>query len=249
MKLRENIHNVFAVFARDMKRLLRNPIALVIVLGVCIMPSLYAWYTIEAQWDPYQNTEAIKVGVVNLDEGADSAEAGHLAIGEEVVAQLKDDHQLGWQFVDEQEGIQRVESGEYYACIVIPKNFSADFASIATGTFTKPELEYYVNEKLSGAAPKITDAGATALESKVNHSFISTVTDVVMGTMQKVAPRCSRRPPGPKPAFPAIWKRRATPLPPPMKPSKGSSLPSTRGRKRCGPPRRRFPRWRANCRR
>ncbi|TJW10728.1 YhgE/Pip domain-containing protein [Parvibacter caecicola] len=186
MKLRENIHNVFAVFARDMKRLLRNPIALVIVLGVCIMPSLYAWYTIEAQWDPYQNTEAIKVGVVNLDEGADSAEAGHLAIGEEVVAQLKDDHQLGWQFVDEQEGIQRVESGEYYACIVIPKNFSADFASIATGTFTKPELEYYVNEKLSGAAPKITDAGATALESKVNHSFISTVTDVVMGTMQKV---------------------------------------------------------------
>lgn len=184
MKLRENIHNIFAVFVRDMKRLLRNPIALVIVLGVCVMPSLYAWYTIEAQWNPYDNTQAIKVGVVNLDEGADSPQVGHLAIGDEVVAKLKDNHQLGWQFVSQDEGLSRVESGEYYACIVIPKTFSADFASIATGTFTKPQLDYYVNEKLSGAAPKITDAGATALESEIDHSFISTVTDTVMEVMQ-----------------------------------------------------------------
>lgn len=186
MKLRANIHNIFAIFARDMKRLLHNPIALVIVLGVCIMPSLYAWYTIAAEWDPYNNTEAIKVGVANLDEGVDSPEAGHLDIGAQVVEKLKENHQLGWQFVTEQEARQRVESGEYFACIIIPKDFSADFASITSGSFTKPQLDYYVNEKLSGAAPKITDAGATALESQINHSFISTVTDVVMKTVQKL---------------------------------------------------------------
>ncbi len=186
MKLRQNIHNIFAVFVRDMKRLLKNPIALVIVAGVCIMPSLYAWYTIEAEWDPYNNTEAIKVGVANLDEGADSPEVGHIDIGAEVVQKLHDNHQLGWEFVTEDEARQRVESGEYFACIIIPKDFSADFASITSGTFTKPQLEYYVNEKLSGAAPKITDAGATALESQINHSFISTVTDTVMGIVQKM---------------------------------------------------------------
>ena len=133
MKLRANIHNIFAIFARDMKRLLHNPIALVIVLGVCIMPSLYAWYTIAAEWDPYNNTEAIKVGVANLDEGVDSPEAGHLDIGAQVVEKLKENHQLGWQFVTEQEARQRVESGEYFACIIIPKDFSADFASITSG--------------------------------------------------------------------------------------------------------------------
>lgn len=186
MKIRTNIHNICAVFARDAKRLLRNPIALVIVLGVCVMPSLYAWYTIAAEWDPYNNTEAIKVGVANLDEGVDSPEAGHLDIGAQVVDELKDNRQLGWQFVTEQEALQRVESGEYFACIIIPKDFSADFASIAGGSFTKPQLDYYVNEKLSGAAPKITDAGATALESQINHSFISTVTDTVMETVQKL---------------------------------------------------------------
>ena len=72
-----------------MKRLLHNPIALVIVLGVCIMPSLYAWYTIAAEWDPYNNTEAIKVGVANLDEGVDSPEAGHLESTSRVLSSPK----------------------------------------------------------------------------------------------------------------------------------------------------------------
>ena len=47
----------FAIFKRDIKRLLVNPVALVVTLGVCVIPSLYAWYNIVANWDPYRSEE------------------------------------------------------------------------------------------------------------------------------------------------------------------------------------------------
>ena len=57
----------FAIFKRDIKRLLVNPVALVVTLGVCVIPSLYAWYNIVANWDPYGNTQGIKIAIANND--------------------------------------------------------------------------------------------------------------------------------------------------------------------------------------
>lgn len=185
MKLRENIAVIWQVFARDAKRILRSPVALIVILGVCVMPSLYAWYCVAANWDPYQNTASIKVAVANLDEGADSAVAGHLEVGDQVVAKLHDNHQLGWQFTDEAQAKRGVESGEYYAAIIIPPQFSADFTSVFNGDFTRPTIDYYVNEKLSAVAPKVTDSGATAIEEEINRTFVTTVSETVVEMAQK----------------------------------------------------------------
>ncbi|MEC4271989.1 YhgE/Pip domain-containing protein [Adlercreutzia sp. R25] len=175
---------IFAIFTRDVKRVLRNPVALVITLGMIAMPSAYAWYVIVANWDPYSNTEHMMVAVANNDEGADSPEAGHLDVGAEVVDQLHDNHDMGWEFTDEQSAVQGVYEGKYWAALVIPKDFSADFASVFTGDFTQPTLDYYVNEKPSSIAPKVTDAAANAVEKAVNESFVKTVTEKVVDTTQ-----------------------------------------------------------------
>ena len=58
----------FAIFKRDIKRLLVNPVALVVTLGVCVIPSLYAWYNIVANWNPYGNTQGIKIAIANNDQ-------------------------------------------------------------------------------------------------------------------------------------------------------------------------------------
>ncbi|MEY8561481.1 YhgE/Pip domain-containing protein [Eggerthellaceae bacterium 3-80] len=190
MKLKTYIHVILQIFVRDLSRLIRNPVALIVVLGVCLMPSLYAWYTILANWDPYQNTSSIKVAIVNNDEGADltvpdNTSTEHLNVGQQVVEKLHDNHDLGWEFVDEDEAMTRVHSGEYYAAIIIPEDFSKDFASVASGTFVQPTLDYYVNEKLSSIAPKVTDAGATALQTQINDTFVETVTETVVEVTQK----------------------------------------------------------------
>ncbi len=211
MKLKAYIHVILQIFARDVRRLVRNPIALIVILGVCLMPSLYAWYTILANWNPYQNTSSVKVAVVNNDEGAEldvpaaTGSAGesageaadeaagesaagktsqHLNVGDQVVDKLRENHTLGWEFVDEATAMERVHSGEYYAAIIIPKDFSQDFASITTGTFEQPTLEYYVNDKLSSIAPKVTDAGATAVQNQVNENFVETVSETVVSITQ-----------------------------------------------------------------
>ena len=88
------MHQVFAIFLRDVKRILKNPVALVLTLGVAIIPSLYAWCNILANWDPYANTGNIQVAVANEDKGTTSTLVGHLDAGQQTVNQLKKNHQL-----------------------------------------------------------------------------------------------------------------------------------------------------------
>ena len=172
----------FAIFKRDIKRLLVNPVALVVTLGVCVIPSLYAWYNIVANWDPYGNTQGIKIAIANNDRGTQNDLVGELNAGDKVVDQLKENHQLGWTFVDSTaDAKEGVESGEYYAAIVIPKNFSDNLVSMLDGNYHQPKLTYYVNEKKSAIAPKVTDTGASTIEEQINSEFVSTVGKTVAG--------------------------------------------------------------------
>ncbi|HYP72573.1 MAG TPA: YhgE/Pip domain-containing protein, partial [Microbacterium sp.] len=165
------------VFQRDVMRIARARRTWVIVVGVLLTPALYAWFNIAAFWDPYANTANIRVAVVNLDEGSDSDLTGPVDVGAQVVDQLEDNDQLGWQFMSEDDAQRAVRTGDVYAAIVIPADFSADLLSITTGTFTQPALQYYVNEKSSAIAPKITDVGASSLDTKISDAFIEQVAE------------------------------------------------------------------------
>ena len=176
----------FAIFKRDLKRLLVNPVAIVVTLGVCVIPSMYAWYNIVANWDPYGNTQNIKVAVVSNDRGVKNDLVGKLNAGDQVIKELKKNDQLGWTFVDSaDEAREGVESGEYYAAIVMPKSFSSDMTSMLDGTFKKPKITYYVNEKKSSVAAKVTDTGANTVEEQINETFVSTVSSTVVDIAQK----------------------------------------------------------------
>ena len=77
-------------------RILRNPVAVVVTLGVAIIPSLYAWFNILANWDPYSSTGNLQVAVANEDKGTTSDLVGRLDAGKQVVSQLKKNDRLGW---------------------------------------------------------------------------------------------------------------------------------------------------------
>lgn len=172
------------IFRRDVVRIARARRTWIIVLGVLITPALYAWFNISAFWDPYANTGNIRVAVVDLDEGASSDLTGPVDIGAQVVDQLRADHQLGWQFMDEADAMRGVRNGDVYAAIVIPADFSTDLLSITTDSFTQPALKYYVNEKTSAIAPKITDVGASGIDSKISSAFIEKVADAATEAMK-----------------------------------------------------------------
>lgn len=159
------------ILKRDVKRIIRVPKVWIIILGILIIPALYAWFNIRAFWDPYGNTGNIRVAVANVDEGASSELTGSIDVGSQVIDQLKENDQLGWQFMDTDAAQHAVKTGDVYAAIIIPKDFSENLLSVTTGNFTQPKLQYYVNEKASAIAPKMTDQGANQLDQQITNTF------------------------------------------------------------------------------
>jgi len=173
------MRNVWRVFTRDLKRLGRVPLAWVIIGGALITPSLYAWFNISAFWDPFDNTKNLSIAVVNLDQGGSTSLTGEVNVGDQLVAQLKDNDDLGWHFLSMDEAMRAVESGSSYAAFVVPETFTADLLSLTSGDFTQPKLQYYVNEKLNGVAPEITDTGATTIQTQMTDAFTEQVASAV----------------------------------------------------------------------
>lgn len=177
--------NVLRVFWRDVKRIAKVPPAWLVVLFLVVLPSIYTWFNVIGFWNPYENTGNMRVCVVNEDKSIEDDTLGHLDLGTEIVGELKGNDQLGWYFTDRDEAMREVESGKAYAAIVIPEDFSANVATILSGDFQRPQLEYFVNEKLGPVSPKITDTGASTLDTTVNDAFVSTVSATVASTIDE----------------------------------------------------------------
>ena len=176
----------FQIFKRDLGRLFRNRAAVLILVGISVLPSLYAWFNIAANMDPYGSTKGIQVAIANEDKGADSEQMS-LDAGQNIVDNLKKNDQLGWKFVDAKEAKNGVKSGKYYAAIVIPDNFSESLLSILSGDIKQPELDYYINEKKNAIAPKITDTGAGTIQQEINDTFSSVAAESISKLLSEKA--------------------------------------------------------------
>lgn len=181
--------NILRVFISDMKRISTNVVAIVVIIGLTVIPSLYAWFNILSNWDPYgqEATSKLKVAVVSDDNGA-SIDGVEVNIGEKVVEALKTNDTIGWVFEDNSDDvIESVRSGEYYAALIMPEDFSSDMISFLSDTITHPQILYYCNQKKNAIAPKITDKAKTAVKEQVNETFISTIASSLVTAGDTVA--------------------------------------------------------------
>ena len=174
--------NIIKVFLNDCKHIGRNVVALVVVMGLAVLPSLYAWFNILSNWDPYgpESTSNIKVAVAYDDTGINIS-GMDINISTNIVEALKTNDTIGWVFTDStDEAIEGVWSGDYYAALIMPADFSKDMVSFLADNMTHPEIIYYTDQKKNAIAPKITDKAKTAVQQQVNATFISTLTEAIM---------------------------------------------------------------------
>ncbi|PFZ13744.1 phage infection protein [Bacillus pseudomycoides] len=164
---------IWRIYTTDLRNVAKHWAAIVIVLGLMILPSLYAWFNIKASWDPYGNTKDVPIAVSNQDAGS-NLRGKDINIGNEIIDSLKKNKNMGWKFVDEKQAIYGVEHGDYYASITIPKDFSEKIATVISDNPQKPELDYFVNEKVNAIAPKITAKGASGITEEVSKNFVKT---------------------------------------------------------------------------
>ena len=182
------MRTAFKIFKRDLKRILVNPVAIVIAIGVAIIPSLYAWFNILANWDPYENTSTVPIAVVIEDEGAEVGDMGQINAGDMIRDQLEENTQLGWTFVDEeQDALDGVNAGTYYAAFVVPSDFTSSLADVLSGDTEQAHIAYYVNEKVNAISPKVTDTGSTTLETEIANRFVGVVGETITEKLQDLS--------------------------------------------------------------
>lgn len=172
--------NVMKIFTRDVKNLIKSPLAFIIAIGVCILPALYAWFNIYSNWDPYANTANIKIAAASDDLGYTDADGNYKNNGDSVLENLKENTSIDWVILENsQDAIDGVYSGEYYAAVVINSDFSYCMYNFFDNGFKNPTFTYYENEKKNAIATKITDTAVGSLKTNINANFINVVASTI----------------------------------------------------------------------
>ena len=172
--------NILTIFKSDVKGLVKNLLALIIIIGLCFLPSLYAWFNIYSNWDPYANTGNIKIAAFSEDKGYTLSDGTKENMGSEVLKELKGNKSIGWTMVDTaEEAIEGVKSGDYYAAVVIEKDFTYKMYNMFAEGFENPGITYYENQKKNAVATKITDTAVSTLQQSIDSKFIEVVIHTV----------------------------------------------------------------------
>ncbi|NUU77955.1 YhgE/Pip domain-containing protein [Paenibacillus xylanilyticus] len=178
------MRNIWRIYKTDWLHILKVPTGIFLIVAIILLPGVYDWVNVKSVWDPYSNTQGIKIAVTTEDQGATVA-GTTVNIGEELVSSLKQNDKLGWTFVNQIEANRGVQTGEYYASLLIPGDFSSKITGIVDGKLDRPEVIYTVNEKVNAIAPKITGSGVSAITTQINESFTEAVSEAVLTKLKE----------------------------------------------------------------
>ncbi|QZN75344.1 YhgE/Pip domain-containing protein [Paenibacillus sp. DR312] len=173
------MRHIWHVYKTDWLHILKVPTGIFLIVAIILLPGVYDWVNVKSVWDPYSNTQGIKIAVTSEDAGA-TVEGTNINIGNELVSSLNNNEKLGWTFVDRAEASRGVQTGEYYASLLIPGDFSSKITGIVDGKLERPEVIYTVNEKVNAIAPKITGSGVSAITTQINENFTEAVSEAVL---------------------------------------------------------------------
>lgn len=173
---------VHEILHKDCQEVLKNRLITIIVVALMIFPSLYAWFNIEAFWDPYGNTKNLSVAIVNQDKDYEFKNQ-KLNFGNDIVKNLKENRSLDWNFVNSKTAVEGLNTGRYYAILTIPKDFTKSLMSVTQVDVRKARIIYTTNEKTNAIAEKITDQGANKLQAKISNHLIQVISKTSLGAM------------------------------------------------------------------
>ncbi len=182
------MRGILHLIRRDLRHSVMNVMAIIVMFGLVVIPSLFTWFNVLASWDPFGNTKSLTVAVASTDEGYQSDLVPiKVNVGEQVLSALRANDQLNWVITSKDDAIDGTKAGRYYAAIVLPPSFSADMLTFYADGAQRTELAYYTNQKKNALAPKITGQGAEGLSAQISEVFTKTLSDVALSLISSLS--------------------------------------------------------------
>jgi len=167
---------------KEWKAIFKKPTFIIVMIGISLIPALYNIIFLSSMWDPYGKLSDLPVAVVNNDKEA-SYNGNTMAIGKDMVSNLKENKSLDFHFVDEEEGNKGLEDGDYYMVVTLPSDLSEKATSILTDHSEQMQIDYQTSSGHSFIASKMSDSAMTQLKQNVSTNVTETYTKALFNKM------------------------------------------------------------------
>lgn len=167
---------------KEWKAIFKKPTFIIVMIGISLIPALYNIIFLSSMWDPYGQLSDLPVAVVNHDKEA-SYNGNTMAIGKDMVSNLKENKTLDFHFVDEEEGKKGLEDGDYYMVVTLPSDLSEKATSILTDHPEQMQIDYQTSSGHSFIASKMSDSAMTQLKQNVSTNVTETYTKALFNKM------------------------------------------------------------------
>ena len=169
----------------EWKHLFNNKILLISMAVISFIPILYSGFFLGSIWDPYGQTKNLPVAFVNEDKGA-SLNGKSLNIGESVEKKLKDNHDLGWEFVSKQQADEGVNNGHFYAVVTIPSDFSQKAASITESEPQQAVINFTTTPAKNYIGSLVSNQAAAKVKSSVSEQITQAYAKGILENLDKL---------------------------------------------------------------
>ena len=169
----------------EWKHLFNNKILLISMAVISFIPILYSGFFLGSIWDPYGQTKNLSVAFVNEDKGA-SLNGKVLNVGESVEKKLKDNHDLGWEFVSKQQADAGVNSGHFYAVVTIPSDFSQKAASITKSEPQQAVINFTTTPAKNYIGSLVSNQAAAKVKSSVSEQITQAYAKGILENLDKL---------------------------------------------------------------
>lgn len=177
---------IFDIFKNDVKKICSQKFTIIIILGIMIIPGIYAWLNIDSNWNPYDNTGNLPIAIVNKDQGMNFL-GTDINMGKLLEDSLRENNAMKWIFTDEQTAKSYVDESIYYGALIIPENFSSKFLTLFdSDKLEKPTFDFYVNQKKNPIAPIIVSKAISTIQTTLNQNFVNAVIYKMANTAEEL---------------------------------------------------------------
>ena len=169
----------------EWRHLFNNKILLISMAVISFIPILYSGFFLGSIWDPYGQTKNLPVAFVNEDKGA-SLNGKSLNVGESVEKKLKDNHDLGWEFVSKQQADEGVNNGHFYAVVTIPSDFSQKAASITESEPQQAVINFTTTPAKNYIGSLVSNQAAAKVKSSVSEQITQAYAKGILENLDKL---------------------------------------------------------------